>query len=370
MTWSSTAVGLLLVCYTGPVVVGGLLAGSLLDRYSRRFVMMVDNMIRGIAVASIPLLNFFRALSLWELYTVALVYGFFFMTTLAGSPAIFPELVDDHQLPIANSLETLSFTLSGVLGAPIAGLIIAKLSAPSVMIVDAASYLAFVLALASIRLPSRVKQTESEQENYTIGDALKLLFSNRILLSTTLMFMAFNVGEGILGVFLPIMSVQVLNGGAELYGFLLGTLAVGQVVGAFIGGSVSFRKPLGTLICICQVASGLSVAIIYLEQSSWLTFLSLFLLGLFSAPLTIWAQTLRMRIIPEKLRGRTFALLRTLMQGALPSGSAGGGFLLPVVGLTRIIGFSACVIGLPGLFGYKVGNLRHNAGSTLKSKLS
>ncbi len=47
---------------------------------------------------------------------------------------------------------------------------------------------------------------------------------------------------------------------------------------------------------------------------------SLTLFGLFSAPLTIWAQTLRMQIIPESLRGRTFALLRTLMQSANPIG--------------------------------------------------
>lgn len=323
--------------------------------------MILDNTIRGIAVASIPLLNALRVLSLWEVYAVALVYGFLYMTTLAGSPTIFPDLVDDQQLSTANSLETLSFTLSGVLGAPIAGLIIARFNAPSVMILDAASYAAFVLALASIGLPPKANQLKSENQNYSMKDALNLFVSNKILLSTTLMFMAFNVGEGLLGVFLPIMSVQVLKGGAELYGLLLGTLAIGQVVGAFIGGSFSLRKSLGTLICISQVASGLSLGIMFVEQSIWIAFPSLFLLGLFSAPLTIWAQTLRMRIIPERLRGRTFALLRTLMQSAAPSGSAAGGFLLPVFGLSRIIGFAACVIGLPGLLGYKVRDLRQSS---------
>jgi MFS family permease len=55
---SSQAVGWLLLCYTGPVVLGGFFAGSLLDRFDRRTVMLFDNALGGSAVASIPLLYF------------------------------------------------------------------------------------------------------------------------------------------------------------------------------------------------------------------------------------------------------------------------------------------------------------------------
>jgi MFS family permease len=82
------------------------------------------------------------------------------------------------------------------------------------------------------------------------------------------------------------------------------------------------------------------------------------LLGLFSAPLTIWAQTLRMQVIPEALRGRTFALLRTLMQGANPIGGMMAGWLLPLLGMSAMIGLSALLIGAPGLVGHGVKELR------------
>ena len=55
-TGSARAVGWLMLCYTGPVIVGGLLAGALLDRFDRRRVMIADNVIRGAAVAAVPLL--------------------------------------------------------------------------------------------------------------------------------------------------------------------------------------------------------------------------------------------------------------------------------------------------------------------------
>jgi hypothetical protein len=81
---------------------------------------------------------------------------------------------------------------------------------------------------------------------------------------------------------------------------------------------------------------------------------SLALFGLFSAPLTIWAQTLRMQIIPEHLRGRSFALLRMLMQSGNPIGGALAGGLLPLVGMMAMIGLSGLLVGTPGLIGYSV----------------
>jgi hypothetical protein len=82
--------------------------------------------------------------------------------------------------------------------------------------------------------------------------------------------------------------------------------------------------------------------------------------GGFSAPLTIWAQTLRMKIIPAALRGRTFALLRTIMQGGNPIGGALGGLLLPLLGVPAMILLSALLISIPGVIGYGVKALRRD----------
>ncbi|HET8569961.1 MAG TPA: hypothetical protein VFM93_13355 [Candidatus Limnocylindria bacterium] len=68
-----------------------------------------------------------------------------------------------------------------------------------------------------------------------------------------------------------------------------------------------------------------------------------------SAPLTIRAQTLRMRVIPDALRGRSFALLRTLMQGALPLGAAAAAGVLALGGLGGAVAATAALLGLPGL---------------------
>lgn len=367
-TKSPEAVGILLLCYTGPVLVGGLVAGYLLDRFDRGRVMLVDNLIRGLAVGLIPLLYALGMLALWHLYVVAAVYGFLYMITLAGTPTLIPSLAREEQISAANALETLSYTISGVLGPPIAGLLIGAVGAPGVLLVDAVSYAIFVGALAGLpRLASHAATTahvesETVPRTYRLPDAVRLMLFNRILLSTTVMFILFNVGLGVLSVWLPVLADRFPSGGATLYGVLLGALAFGEMVGATLAGSMSGSRPLGALICLAQLLSGVSLLLLFVGQFfGWplggaLTGLAL--LGVFSAPLTIWAQTLRMRIIPEPLRGRTFALLRTLMQGAGPLASAAAGFLLPLVGVSLLAIASAALIGIPGLAGIQVRELR------------
>jgi MFS family permease len=358
-TGSARAVGGLLLCYTGPIIVGGLMAGMLLDRFDRRRVMIADNVTRGAVIGLIPLLHAMGKLALWHAYLVAGVYGLLMMISLAGGPSLVPSLIADEQLPTANALEMLSFTLGGVIGPPLAGALIPLISAPNVVIVDVLSYFLFALALSRVRLaPRPVAEKAGVRQSYHLGHAVRLLLGNRILLSTTAMFLCFNIGRGMVLLWLPILADRSLGGGAALYGILLGAEAVGEVISSLLAGGVTFRLPLGALICIAQCMAGVVILILLPARTIWGALLALVLYGMSSAPLTIWAQTLRMRIIPAGLRGRAFALLRTLMQSGTPIGGALGGVLLPVVGIPVMILLSACIVGAPGLVGLQVRELR------------
>lgn len=359
-THSAQALGWLMLCYTGPIMVGGLVAGPLLDRFDRRKVMIADNIIRGIAVGFIPLLYSLGRLALWQIYVVAAIYGALMMISLAGGPALVPSLVDSEQLATANALEMLSFTLGGVVGPALAGLLINRIGAANVVVIDVLSYFTFALVLANIQLKQEpVAVAQTERAALRLSDAVALLLNNKILFATTFMFMAFNIGGGLLSVCLPILADQRLHGGAALYGSLLSAIALGEVLSTLVAGSLVLPVALGALICFAQCLSGAALGLALLGPTVWSVSAGLFLYGAFSAPLTIWAQTLRMKIIPERLRGRTFALLRTLMQSGGPLGSALGGILLPWLGIPAMIILSGIVAGVPGILGYPVADLRY-----------
>jgi hypothetical protein len=136
-------------------------------------------------------------------------------------------------------------------------------------------------------------------------------------------------------------------------------MAVGEVASSFLAGTV--KLPLGKAITVAQMLSGLAAAIMALSLSIPTAFISFLLLGFFSAPLTIWAQTLRMKIIPNDMRGRTFALLRTLMQSATPVGGGIAGVIMPLLPVSAMILLSALLVGVPGAIGYGVKELRSAA---------
>jgi MFS family permease len=323
-TRSPAALAWLTLCYTAPVAASGFLAAALLDRFDRRAVMIADCLVRGVVMTAIPVLHATGRLALWHVYLAAAVWGALKMLTLAGTPALLPALVPPERLATANALETLSYTVVGVIGPPVAGLLAPVVGAPDLLVVDAVSYLGFAAALVS----------------------------------TTLMFMAWNVGHGALQVWLPVAADQRLGGGALLYGALLGAFAAGEVATALLAGSLGAVRPLGLLICRAQGLSGLALLPLAATPAVGAAVLGLALFGAASAPLTIWAQTLRMRIIPEAIRGRAFAILRTLMQAGAPLGGLAAGWLLPRVDVRLVILFSATLAGLPGLLGACVRALR------------
>ncbi|MBI5877487.1 MAG: MFS transporter [Chloroflexi bacterium] len=360
-TGAPEALALLNLLYTGPVVVGGLLAGWLLDRFGARRVLVWDSVLRGVVMLAIPLLNAFGLLSLWHIYVAATVHGFLLMVPLAGGPTLVPRLVSSEQLPTANALELLSFTLGGIAGPPLAGWLIGQIGGPNAICLDSLSFFVFALLLAGVHPAPLAAPNQPGGARYGLADAFRLLRGNAVLLTTTLMFMAVNLGSGILGVLLPVYASRDLGGGPELYGLLLGAMAVGEMASSALVGARAFPLPLGLLICLAQMLTGGAIALLLAAINPWWTWFCLLLIGACSAPLTIWAQTLRMRIIPAELRGRTFALLRMLMQGGGPLGAVIAGVALPALGIPVLMAVSALTVAVPGFLGTRVARMRHAA---------
>ncbi len=348
-TGSAEALGLLMLCFTGPIVAGGFLAGWLLDRFDRRLVMTFDNLARGLAIALVPALHFLGWLEVWHVYVAAAVHGLLMMISLAGTPSMILALAPTERLATANALESLGYSTAGVAGPVIAGFLIASIGAPATVLLDVISYLLYALVLFRLKLslPAPVRRA-----SVAFGDAVRLLFGSPILIATTFMFLVFNIGTGSIPVWLPILVETTLKGGPELYGLLVGVIFAGQVISTLVVGQVGNRVRLGLGIGLAEVAAGVLMILVIFAGDAATVGAVLFVWGIANAPLTPWAQTLRMAIIPEAMRGRAFALLRMLMQSGRPIGGALSGFLLPVIGIAAtimLVGGATAIAGIAGL---------------------
>lgn len=350
---TTVEVSILAACYTAPVIIGGLGAGVLLDRYDRRRLLMLDNAIRGLAMASVPVAAAAGALTIGQLYAVAAVYGLLYMVSLAGFPSMLPDVVDDADLPTANAMESISFAIGGVAGPAVAGVLIGVIGAANVLAVDAITYGGFVACLALFRLRPKTSPIPGAEPDAGRGlrPAVGFVLRTPAILAITLMFMAFNLGEGMLLVLLPAYARNVLDAGAAGYGLLVSSFTVGVLAGSLAIGGIRWPWPLGRSIAVAQLASGVAALGLLLQPALFGAAAVLAVMGLLASPLTIWAQTIRMRLIPEILRGRVFGLLRTMMQGTPPLGAIGAGVLVAAAGPAAAVGLIAALIGVPGVVG-------------------
>jgi predicted MFS family arabinose efflux permease len=128
-------------------------------------------------------------------------------------------------------------------------------------------------------------------------------------------------------------------------------MTFGELLGALAVGALEWKRSLTRTIAATQLLVGASFLVWAAEPPLAIALPTLALAGVLSAPLTIWAQTLRMQVIPPQMRGLVFALLRTTMQAATPAGAATAGALLTTIGIVPLgLAIAAC-IGLPGGIG-------------------
>jgi MFS family permease len=338
-------VAALAAAYTAPVAVGGLLAGSLLDRFDRRRLLAADNLARGLAFATVPVAAALGQLTLTHLYLVAACYGLLKMVSLAGFPTLIPAYVEDRDLQRANALESLSFGISQAAGAALAAVLLPLVGAVALLAVDAASYLGYAICLA--RLPEgRPLAAGPGGRGGSLVAVARFVWRTRALRSTTVMFMLFNIGEGALLVFLPVYS-QRLGTGVAGYGLLLSAVTVGELAGS-LGAGALVTDRLGSRIVAAQLAAAVLLSGLLLRPPLVPTLVLLAAFGAMTTPMTAWAQTLRMRLTPEGLHGRLFALLRTAMQATPPLGAALAAVTVPR-GVGPTVAAVVAVMAVPAL---------------------
>ncbi|HTJ33398.1 MAG TPA: MFS transporter [Dactylosporangium sp.] len=345
------SVATLAVLYTAPVAVGGLVVGWALDRYDRRWLLVGDSLLRAAVFGTILLTAAWGGLTAVQLYLVAAVYGLLKMTSLAGFPALIPQLVPPGQLVAANALESTSFGIAGLAGAVGAGVAVATVGPGYVVAFDVLSYVIFALCLIGTRIGVRPARAVAQpaavrRRGGGLGPVLRLMVREPVLRDTTVMFALFNIGEGALLVLLP-QRAGDYSLGAGGYGYLVAAVTGGELLAGLVLLRRSWRSSLTRSVVLASLVAAVAVLAV-LAPYPWVAVAGLVGLGGCAAAMTTWAQTLRMAAAPPDVHGRLFALLRTVMQATPPLG-AGLAALTLRDGVTATVLAICALMALPAL---------------------
>ncbi|MEO7260043.1 MAG: MFS transporter [Jatrophihabitantaceae bacterium] len=343
--------GVLGVCLTLPVIAGGAVIGPLLDRFSRRKLFIYDSVFRAAVVALIPLLAALDMLQMWHLYAVALVYGLLKIIPLAGTPAVLPELVPESELQAASGLEATAMGAANVIGPALGAVLITLIGSSNVLLLDAATYLAFAFLISRISAPlDRPARVQDVSGKRTSGWApvFDMVIHDKFLLLLTLSFASFNISVGALLVALPWLAKFEFASGPGVLGLLLAVLAAAELVGSLISGGMKTSEKQMLRIGLLQIISG-GVLLLLVSRSLPVILIGLLMTGVLSAPMTVMGGVVRMTRTPQEMRGRAMTLMRTTMAGALPFGAAIGGIMLSGNHYSELIVLVTILAAAPGV---------------------
>jgi MFS family permease len=324
-----------------PFLLFALPAGVWVDRLSRRPILVLADLGRAVALASVPLAYALDALTIWQLYAVGFTVGIFTVFFDVAYQSYLPSLVGREQLVDGNAKLELSRSAAQIGGPGLGGVLVSAITAPYAVLVDAVSFAWSALLVWRIRRHEKrhvpdaapsLRREVLEGLRYIFGDARWRALALHVATSN---FFS-NVGWAIYLVY----AVRTLHLSPATIGVVLAIGNTGWLLGALLAGRASSRLGVGrTLIAGALLAGPANLLVPLAPRSFPIPFLivSLILVALGVVIFNVTAISLMQALTPDRLLGRMNASRRWVVWGTIPLGALLGGALASTIGLRETL---------------------------------
>lgn len=358
--------GLLAACGLVPGVAFGLVAGAWVDRLRRRPILIVADVGRAALLGSIPLSWALGVLRMEQLYGVALLTGMLSVCFEVAYLSYLPSLVERHQLLEANSKLAGSNAAAEVAGFSVAGWLVQLLTAPTVILVDAMSFLASATSLAWIRSPEpQVDRGEREGLLREIATGVRHVIGHQVLLPLAASAITLDVFGRFTGTVIVLYMVRDLGFQPGVLGLIWAVGGVTSVLGSLAARAVGRRLGLGRTLILALFLTGLGTLFVPIARGPAPVVAACLVANqLVTDPAwTIFEVTqvsLRQAVAPANLLGRVngsirFASLGGMLLAVVAAGALGDAFGLRA---TLVIGVCGTWLGMLPLLLSRVRSLR------------
>jgi len=328
-----TALSIVGLAWTLPLVLFVLLGGVISDRFDRRRVMIIADILRGLAIAAIGVLAVSGDLELWHLVVLVAFYGAGEALFMPSFTAIVPDIVPRDLLVEANALDIFVRTMTARMAGPaIGGVAIGAFGTGGAFLLDAASF--GVSALALLAMSSR--PLAAREPSSVLGDVaggLRFVRSQtwlwRTLVAASITLLCF---YGPWEVLVPFVVKNELGGSARDLGFVFGAGGLGAVLSSLVMSQRSLPRKHITFMYGAWTVSGFAIVGYGVATEIWQAMLAaLFAGGLGNAGMIVWMTLMQTRV-PSALLGRVSSLDWFVSIGLIPVSFAFTGPIAGAVG--------------------------------------
>ncbi len=351
MASSADKVALVQTALMLPIMLIAMPAGAIADMHDRRIVAMISLAIALTGATTLTVLTWLNLLQPNLLLALCFVVGSGMALFGPAWQSSVSEQVPSETLPAAVALNGISYNIARSFGPAIGGVVVAALGAVAAFALNAVLYLPLLVVLFlwnRIHEPSRLPR---EKLNRAIVSGVRYITNSppiKIVLLRT--FVTGLIGGSIMAL-MPLVARDLLHGGAQTYGIILGAFGMGAVVGALNIGEIRKRMSGEAAIRACTLSMGGAIAAIGLSREPVLTSAALVIAG------SVWMLAVALFNIgvqlsaPRWVAGRSLAAFQASISGGIAIGSWGWGHVTDSYGVETALLTAAGLMLLSPLLG-------------------
>lgn len=358
LTNAPIALGLVGLVRIVPILICSPLAGVIADAHDRRRLMLCTQSGMAVLAATLGWMTGQGRESAWLIYLISALAAAVGSFDNPARQSLIPNLVPRQHLTNALSLNVMMFQTASVVGPSLAGLLLAVGGAATVYWINAASFVAVIIALIRMRSVPHAPGTTREVSLRAAFDGFRFIRRSPIVLSTMLLdFTATFFASAM--TLLPVFARDIFHVGPRGYGLLAAAPSIGAVV---TGGVMSLIRSVnrqGRLLLWAVGVYGLATVLFGLAPGFGLAFVSLMLIGASDTVGMVLRGTIRQLVTPDELRGRMTSVNMVFVIGGPQLGELEAGAVAQLWGAPFSVatGGLACIAAV-ALIAYRWPHLR------------
>jgi MFS family permease len=361
MTPDADKVALVQTALMLPVMLISMPAGAIADMYDRRIVALVSLSISLSGATALTVLAWFGLITPNTLLAFCFVVGSGMALFGPAWQSSVSEQVPAETLPSAVALNGISYNIARSFGPAIGGIVVATAGAVAAFASNALLYFPLLVVLFLWNRTSEPSRLPRERLNRAIVSGVRYIANSpsiRIVLARTLVT---GLIGGSVSALMPLVARDLLHGGAQTYGIMLGAFGMGAVIGALNISEIRQRLSGESAVRACALSMGGAIAAVALSREPVLTAAALVVAG------AAWMMAVALFNIgvqlsaPRWVAGRSLAAFQASIAGGIAMGSWGWGHLTNVAGVETALLVSAGLMLASPLLGLWLGMPRVGA---------
>ncbi|TDV45488.1 MFS transporter [Actinophytocola oryzae] len=342
-------VGLLATLSTVAFLLIGLPAGAWTDRVRRRGVMVTADVGRAVVLCSVPVAWWFGVLHMAQLYVVVLLCGIGTVFFDVANQSYVPQVVGRSALLAANTRLVSVDAVNDIAGRGVAGYLVALVTAPVAVLVDAASFLVSAWCVLRVRHREPVPAPSATRLWPDMTEGISFVWHHRVLRTIATSGALANLGFVLVVTMLPVVLVDEMKVSPAVLGLFLASGGIGTLAGSLLARRLAALVGAGRLSLIGSLVAapcGFGMPFVAEGPRLWLAGAGWVVVTAMSGSNNVVLVSFRQTVTPDRLLGRMTASFRFVLMGALALGAAAAGVIGEVASPRAAVAAGATAIAL------------------------